>query len=393
MSAQPGRRHIYEADVLRVLTFACVIAVHTTSETTATRNVSANSIVMLLHFTREAFFCLTGFVLVHQYLGRTFTLGRFWWRKIVTVGAPYVTWTVIYTFLNYEDHPIPGPGEVVLTLLKNLALGTAWYHMYFLLVSMQIYLIYPLIANLLKRTAGRHGQLLAASAVLQVAILTGVMYAAPSSGFAHALVAHDAAIFVSYQFYILLGAVAAFHWPAWLLWIRTHRPAVAAGVVGSAALAEAWYFAAVHNGRLAADAAAVLQPVMLPWAVAAIAGLVALSTLWTERRRENDRLTQVLGTLSDRSFGVFLCHPAVLWFILWADSGWLRSNVTAPWLTIVAYSLTVVGALAVTDVLRRLPISLALTGRPPMQPIARREVSHTPPRKDVDHALDNTQVA
>jgi peptidoglycan/LPS O-acetylase OafA/YrhL len=158
-------------------------------------------------------------------------------------------------------------------------------------------------------------------------------------------------------------------------------------------LAEIWYFAAVHTGMLAASAAAVLQPVMLPWSVAAIAGLVALSTLWTDRRREGDRTTQVLATLSDRSFGVFLSHPAVLWLILWAGSGWLRTNLAAPWLTIAAYVLTVAGALALTDGLRRLPISLALTGRPPMQPAARPEIPHNPPRKDVDHALDNTQVA
>jgi surface polysaccharide O-acyltransferase-like enzyme len=304
-----------------------------------------------------------------------------------------VTWSVIYTFLNYKDHPMPAAGEVTLTLLKNLALGTAWYHMYFLLVSMQIYLIYPLIARLLTRTAGRHVQVLAASAVLQVALLAGLMYAAPSSGFAHALVHNDSAIFVSYQFYILLGAVAAYHWESWQEWIRTHRPAIAAAVAGTAVLAEIWYFAAVQTGMLAASAAAVLQPVMLPWSVAAIAGLVALSTLWTDRRREGDRTTQVLATLSDRSFGVFLSHPAVLWLILWAGSGWLRTNLAAPWLTIAAYVLTVAGALALTDGLRRLPISLALTGRPPMQPAARPEIPHNPPRKDVDHALDNTQVA
>jgi peptidoglycan/LPS O-acetylase OafA/YrhL len=393
MSSTSLRRHIYEADVLRVLTFACVIAVHTTAETTQASNVTANFAVMLLHFTREAFFCLTGFVLVHQYLGRTFNLGQFWWRRIVTVGVPYLTWTVIYTFLNYQDHPMPGPGEVTLTLLRNAALGTAWYHLYFLLVSMQIYLLYPLIAKLLTRTVGQHGRLLAISAILQVGILSVLMYAAPTTGFGHSLVHNDAAIFVSYQFYILLGAVAAYHWPGWLAWIRTHRPTILAAVIAAAVAAEVWYLAAVSTGMLATTAASVLQPVMLIWSVAAIAGLVALSTLWTERRRDGDRTTRTLAVLSDRSFGVFLVHPAVLWVVLWADGHWLPNHLGAPWLTFVAYLFTVVGALAATEVFRRIPVSLALTGRPPMQPAAPREISHNPERMEVDHALDSTQVA
>ncbi len=48
------RRHVHEADVVRVLTFACVIGVHTLSHSAPASSVSANGILMLLHFTREA---------------------------------------------------------------------------------------------------------------------------------------------------------------------------------------------------------------------------------------------------------------------------------------------------------------------------------------------------
>ena len=49
-------RHLYEVDVLRILTFACVIGVHTTSHTVADDDVPLNALLGLLHFTRLVFF-------------------------------------------------------------------------------------------------------------------------------------------------------------------------------------------------------------------------------------------------------------------------------------------------------------------------------------------------
>ena len=43
-----------------------------------------------------------------------------------------------------------------LVFLVALVTGTASYHLYFLLVSMQLYLVFPLLRRLLRATAGRH---------------------------------------------------------------------------------------------------------------------------------------------------------------------------------------------------------------------------------------------
>jgi hypothetical protein len=53
----------------------------------------------------------------------------------------------------------------------------------------------------------------------------------------------------------------------------------------------------------------------------------------------------------------------VLWVVLMAGSGWLPSHLGAPWLSVVAYVLAVLGALAVTELAYRSWLSLALTGR------------------------------
>ena len=85
-----GRRrrsgaHVPSADVVRVLTFACVIAVHTLSTTHPLDDPRADGLVMLLHFTREAFFVLTAFVLMHRY-GTTPPRTGPLWRAAVPAG-------------------------------------------------------------------------------------------------------------------------------------------------------------------------------------------------------------------------------------------------------------------------------------------------------------------
>jgi peptidoglycan/LPS O-acetylase OafA/YrhL len=67
---------------------------------------------------------------------------------------------------------------------------------------------------------------------------------------------------------------------------------------------------------------------------------------------------------SDRSFGIFLSHPFFVWFLLWVGDDWLESTVAKPWLTLVTYLAVIVGAILVTEVFRRTPLSLPLTGRP-----------------------------
>src|ERR1700753_610140 len=104
--AASRRPPLHEADVVRVLTFACVIAVHTIHYTNPAGSVGGNGVAVLLHFTREAFFCLIWFVLVHPYLGRSVDVGPFWRKRFVAVGVPYLAWSVIYEFVKQHESVI-----------------------------------------------------------------------------------------------------------------------------------------------------------------------------------------------------------------------------------------------------------------------------------------------
>lgn len=209
-AAAPARTpHLYPVDLVRVVTFACVIAVHTISTTAPLDSVAAGRFVVLLHFTREAFFALTAFVLTHRYRDDALRPLRFWRRRLLLVGVPYVVWSAIYTGLGLVTTPVPA-GEALRGFGHALITGTAWYHLYFLLVSLQFYLVFPLFRALLRATRGHHLAVLAASAVLQV--VTDLVLHVPTPTPTEAAVLPQAtSLLVSYQFFVVFGEIGRAH--------------------------------------------------------------------------------------------------------------------------------------------------------------------------------------
>jgi peptidoglycan/LPS O-acetylase OafA/YrhL len=395
------RRYIYEVDVVRVLTFAAVIGVHTVSDTNSSRSVAANALVMLLHFTRAAFFMITGFVLAHQYAGQALALRRFWSRRFLTVGVPYLAWTIVYSGLHWYE----GPGTMTFTSWLRQTLlyavdGKAWYHLYFLLVSMQIYLLFPLILALVQAARRHVGVLLGVSAAVQVGLDAALTYSHPTHG-VFAVYAGAATVLVTtYQFYVLLGAVVALHLDTVIDWLRRSATRVVLIATTMAAVCEVVYVLGLGRTRTAAQSAAVLAPVVVPWSVAVTAMLLVIGIAWSDRRRAGGRLDLLLATASDRSFGIYLSHPLVLFAVLWLGGHWLPHHLQGLPLTICAYLLTVAGAVALTEVFRRTPLSLALTGRNRMH--GRRPASvrpSTPPtsipntRRRNHHADDTAHAS
>ncbi|MFJ4654738.1 acyltransferase [Nocardia sp. NPDC088792] len=356
-----ARPHLYQVDLFRVLTFACVIAVHVIDQANNPGSVSAHGVLTLLHFTRNAFFALTGFVLVYQFAGDRFRAGSFWRRRFMLVGIPYVVWSVVYWGYSIYLHENYGTiGWLLSRLGLDLVWGTAYYHLYFLLVTMQVYLLFPLLRKLLQATAGRHRWVLAVSAVIHVVVLWYLHNPPFSTGIPGQIWTHLPASFLPYQFFTLIGAITAWHIEAVHAFLRKYGGVVVAAVVVTGVAAEWYYLHLVHTGIPPWTASDVFLPALTVWFLAVCAGLYLLGTRWAIHRQENHVLARVIRYGSDRSFGIFLVHPLFIEILV----PQLPASWPQPWKTILLYLAVVALALATTEVLRRIPGSLWLTGRP-----------------------------
>lgn len=357
--ARGKRPHLYQLDIVRILTFACVIAVHTISHTAESTNVPLIGLLILVHFTRNVFFALTGFVLVYSYLHHPVPLTKFWPKRFLLVGVPYVVWSAIYVFLTWTQAAPSSAFSMIPDFLHALITGTAYYHMYFVLVTMQIYLLFPLLMMLLRATRGHHLIVLVVSGGIQMLISAMNMYAVGSLHWLHLF-----SNVGSYQGFIVLGAVAAVHADAVLGWVRAHPRIIWITTAVTAAVTIGVYLFESANGWSLFGAANPVQPVIMVWSVAVGVWFLSLGTMWADRRVPGSRVARGVAFASDRSFGIFLAHPLVLWFLLWVGDDWLEHTIAKPLLTLVVYVLVVAGSLLIADTARRSPLSLPLAGRP-----------------------------
>jgi peptidoglycan/LPS O-acetylase OafA/YrhL len=353
--------HLYELDVVRILTFACVIMVHTISYTASSGDVVLNGLLALVHFTREVFFALSSFVLVHSYLNRPVPMRKFWPRRFLLVGVPYLVWSAIYVLVSVLSSPNATLGGYLDRYILAVLTGTAWFHLYFLLVTMQVYLLLPVIVWLVRKTRGHHVSVLVVSGAAQLLLTAAYMYWPAVTSWINGF---SGQLFISYQLFILLGAVAADHSAQLMDWVRRHRKNIGLATLATAAATIEVYLLAIQGGKNPIAAGVPLQPIIMVWSVAIALGLLALGSLWSDHRKPHGFLDRTIALGSDRSFGIFLSHPLVLWVILALGNHWVSSNVAKPWLTFVTYVLVIIGAIAVTEVARRTPLSLPLAGRP-----------------------------
>ncbi|GAB88861.1 acyltransferase [Gordonia rhizosphera] len=368
-------KHLYQIDLVRLVTFAGVILDHVILGIATQVNVAAGGVGLLLRYTRYSFFALTGFVLTYQYRHRDLRARTFWRRRYKLIGLPFLVWSLFYwVYGRYETGGVDAlqgifatTGDMTLALKSiayDLITGNAWYHLYFLSVSMQIYAVFPGVLWLLKRTWGRHRYLLAVSGAFQ-ALMMYLMVRPPLPFFRHGLQgevwSHLVVTIIPYQFFVLAGCVAAMHYEAFQgFMVRWRWAILAAGAVTITATL-VYYTHDVESGESIFRATNVFMLHNSFAYIAIILILYVLGTMWQDRRRAGSVTDTVMRTAADRSFGIYLAHALALA----ALEPTIHKYIDLPpgLLITVSFIATVALTVFIVEVLRRSPISLITTGR------------------------------
>jgi peptidoglycan/LPS O-acetylase OafA/YrhL len=347
-------------DVVRLLTFSAVIAVHTLAFTEQPDNRMVAGAMMLLQYGREVFFALTGFVLVYSTMGRPLRAGSFWRKRVAYVAVPYLAWSVLY-----YAYAVFGPDHLrpsVASFGWDLLYGSAEYHLYFLLVTLQLYLAFPWISRFVHRTAHRAGPVLAAVAVVNLLWMAVVAYVpTPASGVPAWLFDHAYELLPSYAMYVLAGCYAAVHLDRIQAFVQ-RRSTSLLKLAGLSALGAVVVYLAQLPFMAPRTADQVIQPGSIFSCVAALIVTYVIGARWASGPRRRQRTIEVL---SDASFGVYLAHPLVLLFLTdYLGFGNNGQRLAPALATALGFLVAMVAATFITLAARRTPLSLALSGRP-----------------------------
>jgi peptidoglycan/LPS O-acetylase OafA/YrhL len=363
---ETGRRpHLWQVDVVRLAPMLGMISVHVLLYTAPPASRWSGAAIIALHVSREIFFFISALVLTYALAAERhgFDVPSFWRRRYPIILAPYLAWTLIYWLLlmalGWPRHPD--------VHALGVDLLTGWFHLYFLLVTLQLYAVYPLLAWCVRRLRRHPWALLAASGTLQLALTAVLQYRPdliPSGVLGFFLYAPIEV--TSYQFYFVAGALAAAHLDECARFVRRHwrglRQAIGFVVLG----AEACYLVNLHLGQPPQQASAVFQPVVLPLVLAAVVGVwMAAERLRVAFPRGSQGWRRIR-VAADHAFAVFLAHAVLLIAVLQPriDHALGLSDLPWPTLAAVRFVLVLTGAALLVALLRWTPLSQALTGRP-----------------------------
>ncbi len=137
------KQHLQEFDFLRALATLTVIGIHVSAAYVYTSmwGCLANQVA---RFAVPLFLIMSGFLLLHADLNKqTFSAPDFYRRRFGKILWPYFLWSLFYACLN----GILGASllAALLQLPIQLLWGTAFYHLYFVVIIIQLYLLYPLL--------------------------------------------------------------------------------------------------------------------------------------------------------------------------------------------------------------------------------------------------------
>ena len=350
------RQRLEHIDAMRPVKQAGVVSTHTLLAFAPVATLGVGGSLLLLHVSREAFLFVSSCMLTYS-ARDVVRWKRFYWRRFLSVGLPYLCWTLIYFFLTLGSSGRSGFGA-----LGHLAylVGTGYYQLYYLIVVMQFYVAFPLLVFMMKRVR-HHGRLLVVSVVIQVCLVSLMHWRVLPSEMRGFWASRE---ITSYQFYLLAGMVVAFHLDQVHAWLRAHARLVVVATIGTAALAETW-FALSTSGVMPwlGVNSDPFQPIVIPFNIAAIAAIYLFGVYLVGERR-SARTRAIVRVGSDYSYSVYLAQMVFITMLTWL--GWRQLDHVLWWpvVSIATAALVYLACIALGVLLARTPFSVALTGRP-----------------------------
>lgn len=378
-------------EALRAIAFVFIVLGHAISvmAEVATDPVSAAWLGTVLALTR---FALPGFMAVSALLiarrveagkpvGVATSLGRLF--------VPYVLWTLFYVLFGQalQGGEALTAEQLVGAVVRALATGTGYYHLWYMVIALQVVIVAPVLAKAFGRLSagGRRWAvvLTAAANMVLLGLLWGpLLDSGPVPSAVFGLAADRIVIF--WIAYVVLGAVLGLDYERSRRFLARARPLLLLLYVLSAcALAWiVWRQSIATGGDFAATAeiSRVMQAWILPFELLSIVVWLDLGGLLARTP-----LASWLRVLASASFGGYLIHP--LWLTI-GSSMILERFPSPPALpTVVSLTLFALLASVASSWLigrARSPLGEALVGRQLARPVSAEAPKEPEPEQDDD---------
>ncbi|MFC4775234.1 acyltransferase [Paenibacillus sp. GCM10023252] len=293
-----------ELDILRAGAILAVVLIHATSQGVGQLPSGTDSHTLyfivntLSSFAVPVFLFVSGLVLFYRYTDKWDgkQIGIFYYRRLRSVLIPYLLCSIAYYFFRQL---LADPITLFFdwkAFVKLLPWGKAYYQLYFMVIIIQFYLLFPIIMTAVKSSAFIKRHLLTIGWVLQLAFYSYHHWVEP--------VPHRAALAMTYIALFCSGAWIGMNYRMVHAWLMRYSGfvlllTVATGVFYTGMFLQNsirfdmfWYHLIFHLYGLAAGLTLIIVGT---WVI-----------------RKDGWPSKLLTSIGVCSFGIYFTHPGIL---------------------------------------------------------------------------------
>ncbi|MBL0387285.1 acyltransferase [Tumebacillus sp. ITR2] len=353
---------------LRSVAFLAVVTQHAIGMFTRTAGVNLSDLVVLsvlfnlVKFAVPMFVFITGLVIFYNYY-EELKLGSYLYKRVREIIVPYLIWSVFY----YMYWAYDAAGHSWREFPSILLTGSGYYHLWFVAMIFQFYLLYPLFRLLFKwlKSVMKSERIV----IPFLLVLTGVFivctqFIVSHSGEWHSnifglrgMLNYVDRTFPVWYLYFVIGGVAAMSitkWRAWMEKLQSWNYAVFAVTLGWVTYQLA--SGIVPNAKPPHDVAlwiGISNSFKASMILFTLSSFVLLYQIAMRLSAKRNLLTKLSDLIGKYSYGTFLAHA----FLLDVVYKWVKPLpvLTHAWKAVVAMIVTTVLAVLVTMAISKIP--------------------------------------
>ncbi|QYR21945.1 acyltransferase [Paenibacillus sp. sptzw28] len=364
-----SKPRIEEIETLRGFAFLAVVMQHAIAhyypvpEARLEDGVLLGLILLLSKFAVPLFVFITGLVLFYNYEG-DIRYSIFIRKRLKDIVLPYLPWAVLYA-VGFQQLNLLEAGSLS-KLGAMIATGKASYHLWYIVMIFQLYLLFPLLQKAVKRlkptSANKTALAILLLGILYLLLmgLKGTIYRTAAqldipflTGFFTTYLDRNA---LMYFFYFALGAAAGLHlesWHKWLVRYRYYIMGLFAVLLSGMLYITVSSFKLVPSLGIRYDGLVLLRPDMAVYLIVSVLAVYVFSMIFVKTSPASLRRTIALcGTYS---YVAYLAHACVLRFTeIIADVLFPGGSVTVR--TITAFILCAAGSILLAFLIRQIVV-------------------------------------
>ncbi|MGG1630844.1 acyltransferase [Rossellomorea sp. NRS-1567] len=333
------RGHISEIHILRAIACLLVLFVHVSATFYYQQGQQFNDLTFFINqisrFGTPMFALISGFLLFYQARFKRFDFSRFVSSRFTKIGLPFLFWSIFYLLFMFVAEGV-NPLEVgEKQFLVNFTFGNSFYHLYFMSIVFQFYLLFPLLQ--LVRSKKSWAVLLGISILINVYSLK--VFSPGEVGGLLGDILGQRAFLPNWIYFFIFGGFLAYYWEPLSSFAKRYKGLLGVAVI-LITLAAVWEYKVM--GSIASNR--VTNIINIPIITLFIIGVGSNIT----RLKWTNMFMSKIGALS---MAIYLAHPFVLYCFQEVAPQYIWKTSLFP----VIYLIILLGTILMVKAIQLLP--------------------------------------